>query len=435
MRKTAGLTHITIFTEPAPCGGKCIYCPSVPEMPKSYLPHADIKKFGLNYSSREQLRYWISKTIDDGMAAKKIEVIILGGSFLAHSRNYRREFIRGIYEAIDGDAPNSTAEEIIERHSSSAERRIIGITIEARPDQIDKASLEEIFRLGVTKVELGVQSLNDEILEFNKRGHSSKDVESAVAVTRDFGLKVGFHLLLGMPGSNFEKDIVSSERALKDSRFRPDHIKFYFCEMFKKEFMDPELRKLFEEGKWKPLDKREREALLEVILPMVPESTRISRIGRKCADSEVEGERFFIDRGNVERKFKCRCIRCREPLPKFETDMKSVIVADEKWRENEVYFEARPESENRCLGLLRLHINSTRSIVRELHVYGIETPTGEHGIHQHKGIGKMLLKAAEDYSKRFGCKIIFVASGVGVREYYRKKGYILNEDGFMEKEL
>lgn len=430
MRRTAGVTHVTIFTKPDLCGGNCLYCPTVPALPKSYLPHSNLKRHDLTYSSRDQIRYWLSDNERRGGLGSKLEVLILGGSFTAHRASYQEEFLRGIYEGVDGEA-----DDIIARHAAGDGRRIIGVTVEARPNQITHENVDRLFRAGVTKIEIGVQSLDDDVLKFNDRGHLSDEVARATRVIKSAGLKVGYHLLFGMPGASHESDLRSALRVFEDARFQPDHLKIYICEMFKREFMRRRLVALFDSGEWRPLDREARLRLFGEVVPRIPTFLRISRIGRKVAGDEFEAESVKLSRADIEKHFGCACIRCREPLPARPTTFGNLVTKTQRLSNEEVFVEIGPENGRTCLGLLRLRLNADAGIVRELHVYGIEAAPGGESPHQHRGIGKRLMAEAERITSEAGREKLGVASGVGVRRYYEKLGYALGERDLLWKKI
>lgn len=435
MRRTAGVTHVTIFTRPDVCGGNCLYCPTVPAVPKSYLPHSNIARHGLSYSAAEQIRHWLGRNQARGGTGAKLEILVLGGSFTAHPLEYQEEFLRGIYEGVDGECASASLDALVERHHASTGRRIIGITVESRPNLITREVVDRLFAAGVTKIEMGVQCLDDAVLDFVERGHHASAVAAATRIIKDAGLKVGYHMLFGLPSASFESDVASSRRVFDDPDFQPDHLKIYFCEMFRREFMRPRLVELFDSGRWTPLDEAARYRLLEAVLPRVPRFMRISRIGRKIAGDELESPHVRIHRDVPERDFGCRCVRCREPFVRKETLPGAFEVGIEAISDREIFIEARPAGRDVCLGLLRLRLYDDRAVVRELHVYGLESAPGEEGRHQHRGIGKALMAEAERAVAERGAIALAVASGVGVRPYYSALGYALDSGNFMVKDV
>jgi elongator complex protein 3 len=453
VRRTVGVSHITLFTPPAPCGGRCLFCPTVPDTPKSYLPHSRIARVNLTHDSCQQMRHWLGEIEARGTKAEKLEVIILGGSFGYHDAGFQEEFLRGIYRGADGDASDreTSLDELVETHAGSEGHRIIGITVEIRPDQITPALCDRLFRAGVTKIEMGAQCLDDAVLGANDRGHDVATIVAATRIIKNAGLKVGYHLLLGMPTASYEVDVESARRTFVDSEFQPDHLKIYFCEMFRKEFMRPELVRLFDEGRWRPLEESERHERLAAILPIVPPWIRISRIGRKSAPDEFAIRKIPLNRGDVEKRYGCRCIRCREPNPKREARIDKVVIERREVGPGEVFLEARPaasaalgpapQGRGDCLGVLRLRTGAASTggtetrdaIVRELHVYGFPASIGDPGFHQHRGIGRHLMAAAEEIAAAEGHPRLAVASGVGVLAYYARLGYEVDANARMTK--
>lgn len=436
MRRSAGVAHVTVFTKPDACGGNCLYCPRVPGVPKSYLPHSHVGRQGLSYSSEEQMRHWIDQMKTRGRVSDKIEVLILGGSFTALASDYAIEFLRGVYRGAASEPEEGRLDELVARHAESDDRRIIGITVESRPNLITKEVVERLFAYGVTKIELGVQSLDDEVLAFNDRGHGAGEVARATRIIKEFGMKVGYHLLLGMPGASLESDVKSAERIFEDASYQPDHLKIYVCEMFRREFMRERLVRLFDAGEWSPMSRSQRLAAFAEIIPRVPEFIRISRIGRKIAGDELERVHVRFDRSEVEKRFACRCVRCREPLPGRPTREGDIEIHARVISPEEVFIEARPAGGRTSLGLLRLRCRGRGSaVVRELHVYGLVAPRGETGPHQHKGVGRRLMAEAEKLVSGGASPAIEVASGVGVRKYYSALGYSIECSGMMRKNL
>ena len=435
MRPSSGVTPVTIFTQPYACGGNCLFCPTVPEIPKSYLPHSDVRKKGLSHDAAGQMRHWLSFIESRGGIARKIEVVVLGGSFTAHPPEYQREFLRGIYRGVDGGEDAGDLEACVERHAAGSGRRIIGITVETRPDLVTRESIEALFAAGVTKIELGVQSLDDDVLAFNERGHGAAETARATALIRGFGLKVGYHVMLGLPGSSTDTDLRTMASVLHDPLHCPDHLKIYFCEMFRREFMRDRLVILYDSGQWSPLSLEQRRTLLRNILPKIPGFMRVSRIGRQTKEEEIEGMR--VRTANVEEEFGCRCIRCREPRP---TDplTEGFTIRETIVTENELFLEARPRSDDAsgswrddaCLGVLRLHHENGIATVRELHVYGEESPPGKAGRHQHRGVGRALMAHVEFRSRAHGIGLMKVCCGVGVRSYFEKLGFAIGRGGF-----
>ncbi len=437
MRSGSGVTPLTLFTKMWDCGGACIYCPSVPETPKSYLSRTNFTKISKNYSSYDQTKYWLNKIADRGGTCSKLEIIILGGSFTALPSYYIETFLSGVFHAVEevreGTYPLQT---IINKHESSSSPKIVGITVETRPDLINDKQIQLLYKYGITKIELGIQHLNDDILLYNNRKQNIVQVHNSVKIIKDIGLKVGFHILLGMPKSSLDKDEIIFDQLFSDNLLQPDHLKLYFCEYFKKEFMHPKMIELVERKKWNPLDLKERYSLLSKILPKIPKTVRISRIGRKVTRRDLETKPIDVKRDYIEQKVACKCIRCREPIRtknriNNQVNLDFVLICN-----NELYIEATDNS-NTCYGVLRLRqLQNNEAVVRELHVYGEEAKIGTKGNVQHKGIGFLLLDRAEKKAiELWHSESIKVASGIGTRTYYKNRGYRKNKSGYMIKRL
>lgn len=438
MRRTAGITHLTLFTRPASCGGTCLFCPRVPDVPHSYLPHSHVGRVGLTYDAEGQAAHWIKAVERSGRTAAKLEVILLGGSFSAHPVDYQEAFLAGIYRATLGRDPvhGVPLRILVREHAERREgHRVIGITVECRPDQVTPELCRRLFESGVTKIEMGVQSLDDAVLAFNDRGHDAAEVARATRVIRQAGLKTGYHLILGLPGASVESDRESLDTVFSAPGYRPDHLKIYFCEMFRREFMRPRLARLFDSGLWRPLDAFEREERLAELLPAVPAFVRISRIGRKSAPEELAVPKVRLDRAVSERRHGCGCIRCREPGPRERFEPEQIVIRRLALGEGEWFLEAGIAGRRTCLGVLRLRLAGGGAIVRELHVYGIEAAPGERGIHQHRGIGRRLMAEAEEMARRDGIPSLAVSSGPGVRNYYEKLGFRIDAAARMTKSL
>jgi len=438
MRSSSGVTPITLFSKPYNCGGSCIFCPSVTGVPKSYLSRVNLSSKCLSYSPDTQMAYWLSYIRGRGGVCNKLEVLILGGSFLALPIAHIRWFVRKIYQSIDGSIrPGAKVADYIEKHQSTDGYRIIGITVEARPDQINKSIVVQLYSLGVTKIEIGVQSVNEDVLSFNKRGHDINSIKNATSIIKDKGLKVGYHLLYGMPSASIKIDIDSTREIFTNPSYLPDHVKLYFCEMFKREFMTSEIVRLYDSQSWKPYDYEHRAELLNEITPLIPRYTRISRIGRKLTRHDLEVDLIETPSGIHDRKFGCKCIRCREPENKIIFDYRESQIALLEISDRDIFIEQVCSDTDTCFGVLRLRKSGNNiAIIREIHVYGLESAVGDHGKFQHHGIGKRLIRAAERAAtEKWGVNHLGVASGVGVRSYFEKYGFKLGDDCLMWKEL
>lgn len=430
MRSGSGVTPITVFSKPAKCGGACLFCPDVPGLPKSYLPRSRLESINLDYSPFAQIKHWLEKLFARRAVASKLEVIVLGGSFTNHPISYQKEFLSGIYHAIEGFSEMVyDIDEIIKIHQTSKSPRIIGITIETRPDLVRRDDISQLFMWGVTKVELGIQSTDELVLKLNNRTQTKQTILDAVHALKTSGLKVGFHLLFGMPHSNILSDKNTVLTIFRDPRLLPDHLKIYFCESFKGKYIADAFNLLKERSEWRPLNIDEREEIARFVFSHCPTFVRISRVGRKFSRDDVD---IFIDpinRAKLENESRCECIRCREP--KKDAVFSSISIKSICLGDNEHYFEATTQ-DNLCLGLMRIRYENKEAIIRELHVYGKEIRLDQYTTaQQHRKIGKCLLHTAETVF----CKAnkVRVAAGIGVRAYYISLGYELDAHGYMMK--
>jgi len=353
----------------------------------------------------------------------------MGGTFLEYSKKFKYEFIKKCYDALNGK--KSKTLEQAQKLNEKAKHRCVALCVETRPDECAKY-IKEMRELGVTRVELGVQIIDDKIYKIIKRGHTVKDVSDATRALKDAGFKVGYHIMPGLPGSNPKKDLQLFKKLFSDERFKPEQLKIYPCQVIK----GSKLEETYWKKKYKPYTKEQIEKLLIEMLKATPRYCRIMRIMREIPPEYLIAGTTRIDlRKDVEEKLRkekiaIKEIRFREiGFVKKESD-KNLILKITKYRasEGDEYFLEFVNKEDILFGLLRLRIDGEKAFVRELHIYGQSLNLGEKGIiSQHMGLGKMLMHEAEKIAKSKNCKKILVISGVGVREYYKKLGYKLKE--------
>jgi len=442
----AGVTPIAVMPYPRKCNhGTCLYCPSL-DVPQSYTPLSPpvIRAKMLNYDSFKQVQSRLKAFSVMNHPTDKIEIIILGGTFLQYPIDYQYKFIKGIYDGLNCKISKNL--EQAKKLNEKAKHRCIALCIETRPDNCSEEEIKRMLEFGCTRVELGVQAINDKIYKKINRGHTVKDVIEATRRLKEAGFKVGYHIMPGLPGSNPKKDLEMFKKIFRDENFKPDQLKIYPCQVLK----GSALIKLYEKGKYKPYTKEQISNLLVKMLKIVPEYCRVMRIMREIPPTYlVKGTERIDLRAEVEallkkKKVKLKEIRYRE-IGFAIRDSKDKIDYNLKLKKTEYKASNGKEiflqfvnKDNILFGLLRLRIpkNSDFSIVRELHVYGKAESIGKKskfGI-QHKGLGKRLMKEAENITKKYKKKKIYVISGVGVREYYRKLNYYL-EDNYMVKNL
>lgn len=465
VRTDSGVAPITLLTKPYACPGKCVYCPTEVRMPKSYVASepAAARALQLKFDPYVQVVQRVQALERNGHEAKKIELIIKGGTWSAYPWTYRKWFIKRCYDAANhlgvvGSKKRFGSLATSQTANESSEYRVIGLTIETRPDWITPKEIVRLRELGVTRVELGVQALDDEILELTKRGHTVEDTVRATLLLKAAAFKTDYHILPGQPGATPERDIEMFDQLFTDERFCPDMIKLYPCVVLP----SAELAEWHKEGRYKPL---EGETLIEMMVRMqsvIPRYCRVSRLIRDfpsfeiSAGNKVTNLRDVIEIRMKERGIECKCLRCREAghRPPLKPDAKLVIFRDQYRNAygTEYFLSVEDEQRTTVVSFLRLRLPDANPVIeepktkkmfeevrhafpelqngafiRELHTYGqaLKLSEGRSDAVQHQGWGKVLMAEAESIAKEHGYTSLSVISGVGVREYYRKRGFEL----------
>ena len=434
---------MAVMAKPFPCPGKCVYCPSSPQAPKSYTVEspAVLRARSCGFDAGKQVEIRLRTLAEMGHARDKVELIVMGGTFLSYPRDYQYQFIKDCYDALNGSSSSTLREAQI--LNENAEHRCVGLCIETRPDFCGEDEIKSMLDFGATRVELGVQTLDDEIHHLTRRGHGVAEIVSATRLLRDHGFKVYYHWMPGLPGSTPEHDLWLSRRLFEDERFRPDGLKLYPTLVV----LGSELEDWYHDKRYRPYEDEEMIGLLMAIKALIPKYVRISRLMRDIPSKFIlAGSRDLALRATIRRKMReaglrCSCIRCREyghrlrdGWPIGEPYLSRLDY--ETWGGREVFLSYEDDSET-LFGLLRLRTNAERATVRELHVFGPEVPFGarlEPAV-QHRGLGGKLLREAERIAgEEFKADRLSVLSGVGAREYYRSLGYRL-EGAYMVREL
>ncbi len=454
----SGITPVAVMLPPRKCKhGNCIYCPSM-DVPQSYTPKSPVvlRAKSLDYNSYKQVVSRLKAFEVMNHPTEKIELIIMGGTFLEYPEKFQYKFIKGLYDGLNGKVSNNLSE--AKKLNENSKHRCVALCIETRPD-VCCEFISRMREFGCTRVELGVQLIDDKVYKFVKRGHLVKDVVLATKCLRDAGFKIGYHLMPGLPGSNLKKDLELFKKIFSDERFKPDQIKIYPCQVLP----NSELEKIYWEGKYKPYTPEEIQKLLVSMLKVIPRYCRVMRIMREIpleyliAGSKDIGIRKDVEDELRKEKVKLKEIRYREVgfnKEGMNLDLK-LKATPYKASGGKEYFLEIVNKDNVLFGLLRLRIVSSNlvkrgsrsnklgstgnklktvvtdnkiGLVRELHVYGQSLKLGELGkVGQHTGLGKWLMEEAEKIAKKEKCSEIKVISGVGVREYYRKLGYELEK--------
>ncbi|HLE14826.1 MAG TPA: tRNA uridine(34) 5-carboxymethylaminomethyl modification radical SAM/GNAT enzyme Elp3 [Anaerolineales bacterium] len=438
VRSLSGVTVVTALTKPYPCPGKCIFCPTDVRMPKSYLPDEPGAMRGLQHAfdPYDQVISRLEALQAVGHPTDKIELLILGGTWSAYRRDYQEWFVLRCFEALNGVGASSLSE--AQAINETAEHRDVGLVIETRPDHIDRGELAWLRYLGVTKVQLGAQSLDDHILELNRRGHDLAETRRAVNLLRAGGFKIVLHWMPNLLGASLVSDREDFLRLWEG--LCPDELKIYPTQLL----ANAELYEYWLRGEYKPYTTHELVELLADIKPSIPRYCRVNRVIRDIPSTNVvAGNRRTSLRQDVHAELRrrgqrCQCIRCREvrgrALGDAELRLEVLVYSTGSAEE---YFISFVTGADQIAGFLRLSLPCGGSpetglsdlqdaaLIREVHVYGQSLEVGErqHGMAQHAGLGSQLLHRAETIARQRGFQRLAVIAAVGTRRYYLQRGY------------
>jgi len=463
VRTLSGIANITVMLKAFGCPGQCIFCPTQPGMPKSYFSNqpAMLRAVRNDFDAYTQVKARLNGLKTQGHDISKIDIRTAGGTWSSYLDDYQEHFIKSIYYALNQGAGDieelETANKKIKElkledlilENETAESRCVGLWVETRPDWVDEKEVNKLRRFGVTGIELGVQTTDDNVNEFNKRGHNLEQSIKATKLCRDSGFKICHHLMPNLPTSTLESDLRSITDTFEKDILNPDYIKIYPCmvvpftELADMVEKDPSLFKAYtDEQLFK---------LLAQTKSIVPEYCRIIRILRDFpSDLVLKGSKTLNMRQLLkDHKIECRCVRCREIKDeKFELD--NVRIKSDHYRSNagdEYFIQAFEPELDKLIGLVRLRTVDSKNdifieeikdcaLIRELHVYGKTQglKRKQTSTSQHVGIGTQLMNFAEDTAKELGYNKIAVISAVGTRKYYEKLGY-KKEGTYMVKSL
>ena len=432
-RTISGVAVVAVMTSPHDCPhGKCAYCPGgvVNGSPQSYTGKEPAARRAERncFDPYLQVRDRLKQLSDIGHKTDKIDLIIMGGTFTSREPEYQEMFVRRCFDAMNG-TDSETLEQAQKLNETSA-CRCVGLTVETRPDVFDTQQIERAMSLGATRVELGVQILDDDILAGVDRGHGIEAVRRCTRECREHGLKVCYHLMPGLPGSSPQKDLECFRRVFDDPDFRPDMLKFYTTLVME----GTKLYDMWKAGEYEPYDVDTAAALLSDMKSIVPEYVRIQRIQRDIPVPQIAAGitksniRQIVETRMASEGRRCRCIRCRE------VGHAGISLDDpEKIVMNDMVYEACGgtehfisfDYEDWLVGYVRLRLDDgPEATIRELKVFGRTAAIGDEGEDwQHRGFGRKLVAEAERISREKGYGRIRVTSGVGVRGYYRSLGY------------
>jgi len=528
------VTPVAVMTEPLKCPGNCVYCPTYQSTPQSYTPEspAVLRAIRCDYDAAKQVKMRLKVLTEMGHPTDKVELIVMGGTFLAFPEDYQHRFIKECLDGLNGE--ESADLEEAKQRNQTARHRCTGLCIETRPDWCGQEEIERMLRFGATRVELGVQMLDDEIYRLTRRGHKVEDVVRATALLRQYGFKVHYHWMPGLPGSTPEHDLELSRQLFEDERFRPDglngeesadleeakqrnqtarHRCTGLCVETRPDWcgekeiermlrfgatrvelgvqlLDDEIYRLTRRGHkvedvvratallrqygfkvhyhWMPglpgstpehdlelsrqlfEDERFKPDGLKLYPTMVVEGTELERWYQQNRyqpyDVKTMVELMIEIKSIVPKYVRISCIRCREYGHRTREGRKTgepklVRMDYGAAGGKEIFLSFEDEGET-LFGLLRLRIqprdSQNSAIIRELHVYGPEVPLAEQNgeAAQHKGLGKALLREAERIAaEEFGARQMTILSGVGAREYYRTEFGYKSQGDYMVRDL
>jgi elongator complex protein 3 len=438
VRSLSGVTTVTVLTKPYPCPGKCIFCPTDVRMPKSYLPDEPGARRGLehNFDPYGQVASRLQALEAVGHPIDKVELLILGGSWCAYRRDYHEWYIRRCFDALNGS--ESASLEQAQALNETALSRNVGLVIETRPTDIKPEELAWLRRLGVTKVQMGAQSLDDSILELNQRGHKVADTQRAVALLRATGYKIVLHWMPNLLGASLDSDRADFARLWDD--LCPDEIKIYPTQLL----ANAELYEYWRRGEYTPYTTEELIGLIADLKPTIPRYCRVNRVVRDIPSvNVVEGNkrtslRLDVQHEMQQRGTRCQCIRCRE-VRQQSVEADTLCLEDLAYSAGgaEEHFLSFVTPRDLLAGFLRLSLPGDGSpatglddlngaaIIREVHVFGQSLAVGaeQNGAAQHAGLGTELLQRAESIAIQKGFKRMAVISAVGTRLYYLERGF------------
>lgn len=429
VRTISGIAVVAVMARPYPCPGECVYCPKGEGAPQSYTGKepAALRAKRAGYDPYLQVKDRLTQLQSIGHSVNKAELIVMGGTFTAQPLYYQKWFVKRCLQAMQkGGSKN------------------VGITFETRPDFAKERHADEMLSLGVTRVELGVQTIKDSIYKKIKRGHTVKNVVEATQILKDAGLKVGYHMMPGL-FSNFDDDIEMFETLFEDERFKPDFLKLYPALVIK----GTKLYDMWTRGEFQPYSDNEAIELIVEIKRRMPKWVRTMRVQRDIPSYLIEAGVKKGDLGELvykrlkERNLRCKCVRCRDVGHRLyrdgiEVDERSIEMLDEKYAASEgtEHFISFEDMKNDALiAYLRLRFPSQKAhrkeieektaLVRELRVLGQAVPIGKKipEAEQHKGFGAALLRKAEELSVDEGKEKMLITSAIGTRDYYRRFGY------------
>lgn len=456
IRTLSGVTTLTVLTKPSPCPGNCIFCPTETDMPQSYLSDEPGARRGLEnaFDPYRQVSSRLQALHQVGHPTDKIELLILGGSWDAYPRSYQEWFVRRCFEALNEVNPDdnqaSSSLQSAQALNVNSKHRNVGLVVETRPDLINIENLAWYRKLGVTKVQIGAQSLDDRVLALNRRGHTTAQTLEAVSLLRAGGFKIVLHWMPNLLGATLDSDREDFARIWLPESLNPDELKIYPCQLLE----NSDLYSVWQQGGYTPYTEQELITLIADLKQTVPRYCRINRVIRDIPSTHViAGNRNTSLRQDIalelqRRGTHCECIRCRE-IRGQAVQSTELALRDETYPAAyaEEHFISFNTIDDKLVGYLRLSLPTKgnllglsdlneAAIIREVHVYGQSLEVGSEleGAAQHIGLGSRLINEAETISRKQGFVRLAVISAVGTRAYYAARGFEMGEL-YMQKSL
>lgn len=442
VRSQSGVTVVTVLTKPYPCPGQCVFCPTDVRMPKSYLHDEPGAQRAERYAfdPYDQTAGRIQALEQIGHPVDKIELLILGGTWSSYRRDYQEWFIKRCFDAMNG-VESATLPEA-QQLNAKAQRRNVGLVVETRQDHITPEELRWFRYLGVTKVQVGIQSLDERVLALNRRGHDVQATRDAFRLLRLAGYKIHGHWMPNLLGATMASDVADYGRLWSDPAIRPDELKIYPTMLLQ----NAELYEYWQRGEYKPYTEEQVTEVLVQCKAQTPRYVRLTRIIRDIPTTNVvEGFtkanlRQIAQREMKRRGLQCQCIRCREVRrQKVDIDDLRLMIETYETDATMEHFLSFVTEDDRIAGFLRLSLPNPQTalpipelaghaMIREVHVYGPALPIGDDsdGEAQHIGLGTRLVEKAKEMARDAGYGRIAVISAVGTRNYYRKLGFELD---------
>ncbi len=495
-RSMSGVTPIAVMSAPFKCPhGKCTFCPGGPgsvfgDVPQSYTGRepSTMRAIRADYDPYVIVFNRLEQYIATGHMPKKADVIIQGGTFPAMPEEYQQKFVKEIYQALNDfgklfftknghinfkkfkaffelpdDIKTKERQEKINKkitnnkslmgeagrrdllkeqeRNETAAIRCVGLTVETKPDWGFREHGNKLLDFGVTRIELGVQSVYEEPLRITNRGHTLADTKKSIQELRDLGFKLNFHYMLGLPKTTKEMDIVGLRKLFSNPAYCPDMLKIYPCMVLK----GTPLYAFWKTGKYLPMATTTAAEIIADFMQAIPPYCRIMRVQRDIPTNVTEAGvdrtnlRQYIEKIIAEKKIVTKEIRAREVgafLRKntvLQLNAPEIVMVEYEASGGKEFFVSLEDTKNDVLfGFVRLRfpsrsmrkeITETTALIRELHVYGEATELGKEGAIQHRGLGKQLMNEAEKIAQQHGKNKMVVISAVGTREYYKNLGY------------